>query len=55
MSDKKFFVLMPGNWSEADKYLSRPLLGNQGDPHIPWISVAQGVVDGEYDWKKLTG
>ncbi|WP_372367586.1 hypothetical protein [Candidatus Uabimicrobium sp. HlEnr_7] len=50
MSNKKFFVLMPGNWPEADKYLSRPLLGSQKNPSIPWISVAQGIVDGKYDF-----
>jgi hypothetical protein len=41
-----FFVLMPPDWSGADRYLCRPIIGNRGALRVPWLTVATGVDNG---------
>lgn len=45
-----FYVIMPGSWSGAEEFLSRPILGHrQGRPaSLPWVAVASGVEAGRY-------
>ncbi len=45
-----FFVLMPPDWSGADRYLCRPIIGSRGAMHVPWLAVATGVDRGSFEF-----
>ncbi|MBC8104180.1 MAG: hypothetical protein H7Z41_16520 [Cytophagales bacterium] len=52
-----YFILMPGTWDSADRHLCRPLIGSREtrDTQTPWVTVATGVTDGQYDLIARTG
>jgi hypothetical protein len=43
-----FFVLMPQDWSDADLYLCRPIIGHRRAMQVPWLAIAAGVENGNF-------
>ncbi|WP_310489996.1 hypothetical protein [Chamaesiphon sp. VAR_69_metabat_338] len=43
-----FFVLMPPDWTDADRYLCRPIVGNRRAMQVPWLAIAAGVKNGNF-------
>ncbi len=44
----QFLVMMPHDWSEAERYLCRPLIGDRQVMKVPWLAVATGVANGNF-------
>jgi hypothetical protein len=45
-----FFVLMPPDWLDRDRYLCRPIIGNRGALRVPWLAIADGVNNGNFQF-----
>ncbi len=45
-----FFVLMPHDWADADRYLCRPIIGNRQAMQVPWLTIASGVNNGHFQF-----